>query len=329
VDRKRGIEIRGNSIRLTFTYQGRRYRETVKIAPTPANIKYVERLRQTILHEIEVGRFDYVKHFPNSPRAKAYRPGSAAPVSEALRDWLNASQRTTARSTWEDYKNTVYNHLIPAFGALKLSELTTARIKTWMSQLDCSAKRVNNLLIPLRGMLEDAYADEAIERNPMARICNLQSTSKREPHPFTPDEVSRILAACDGQIRNLIQFAFATGLRTGELLGLRWGDIDLERGTAYIRRRSTTPAGASQLHCGRARFSGSVIGRSLAIIETARQTMDTHPSSSEGALSQSVSNATHVRIDAAHCRRKSNVGSTADGAQRLGNDTSRIRSMDC
>jgi hypothetical protein len=86
VDRKRGIEVRGNSIRLAFTYQGRRCRETLKIPPTPANIKYAERLRQTILHEIEVGRFDYTKHFPNSPRASAHRSESTILVSDALQE---------------------------------------------------------------------------------------------------------------------------------------------------------------------------------------------------------------------------------------------------
>ncbi len=231
-----GIEVRGNSIRMSFIYQGKRYRETVKIQPTPANIKHVERWRQTILHEIALGSFDFVRHFPESPRAKAHKPGHHISVAEALGDWLKATQRTAARSTWEDYSNTVNNHLIPAFYDLKLSDLTTGSIKAWIGQLGCSPKRTNNLLIPLRGMLGDAYADGLIDHNPMARIRNLRSTSDKEPNPFTPDEVSRILSACDGQMRNLIQFAFSTGLRTGELLGLRWCDIDLESGTAYIRR---------------------------------------------------------------------------------------------
>lgn len=85
-------------------------------------------------------------------------------------------------------------------------------------------------------MLGDAYADGLIDHNPMARIRSLKSTSDRDPDPFTPDEVSRILAACDGPMRNLLQFAFATGLRRTELLGLRWCDIDLDSGTAYIHR---------------------------------------------------------------------------------------------
>ncbi len=233
---KRGIEVRGNSIRMAFVYQGQRYRETVKIPPTPANMKYVERWRQTILHEIATGRFDYAKHFPESPRARAHRPGSSISVADALSDWLRSAQRSSARSTLEDYRNTVHNHLVPAFGSYRLSEMTTTYVKAWIAQLGCGAKRVNNLLIPLRGMLGDAYADGLIDHNPMARVRNLRSTSTHEPDPFTPDEVSRILSACDGQMRHLIQFAFTTGLRTGELLGLRWGDIDLDKGIASIRR---------------------------------------------------------------------------------------------
>ena len=49
---------------------------------------------------------------------------------------------------------------------------------------------------------------------------------KSKIDPFSPDEINAILGAADGPIRNLLQFAFWTGLRTSELIALRWEDVD-------------------------------------------------------------------------------------------------------
>ena len=61
-------------------------------------------------------------------------------------------------------------------------------------------------------------------------------TEKDDIDPFTQDEVSAILAACTGQIRNLFQFAFWTGLRTSELIALHWEDVDLPNAVLSVRR---------------------------------------------------------------------------------------------
>ena len=118
---------------------------------------------------------------------------------------------------------------------MKTSELTTQAIRQWLGGLIISNKRINNVLIPLRGMLEDAFADGAIERNPMDRIKNLE-VRQSEPEPFTFDEQNRILAVLDGQKKKLIQFVFWAGLRTSELIALEWGDIDWIKGTVYVQR---------------------------------------------------------------------------------------------
>jgi len=146
-----------------------------------------------------------------------------------------AKKRTLADSTYASYETAVRCHLIPAFGHLELLALTTQGIRQWLGSLTVSNKRINNILIPLRGMLEDAFADGAIERNPMDRIKNLE-VREEEPEPFTFEEQQRILAVLPDQGRNLIQFAFWTGLRTSELIALEWGDIDPVRDYVYVQR---------------------------------------------------------------------------------------------
>jgi integrase len=62
----RGLEIRGNSIRIKFMFRGEQCRETLKIPPTRKNLEYAERKRAQILYEIEIGTFEYARHFPQS-----------------------------------------------------------------------------------------------------------------------------------------------------------------------------------------------------------------------------------------------------------------------
>jgi integrase len=73
-----GVEARSKSIRLNFTWGGKRRREGLDLAPTPANLRAAAKLVAQINHEIKIGVFNYARHFPGSPvaheAAKGQRP---------------------------------------------------------------------------------------------------------------------------------------------------------------------------------------------------------------------------------------------------------------
>lgn len=233
----KGITIRGNSAVLAFTYQGKRCRETLPMPPTKSALKQLQQKRQAILYEIRNGIFDYSKHFPLSKKAKAFRQGRADQytIQEALKDWLKRNEPNYELSTLHGYNSAIFHHLIPQFGALKIADLSVIQVKEWLAKLTCSNKRKNNILIPLRRLYEEMYLEGIIDKNPLDRIKNLTVTA-REPEPFTLDEIEKILGQLAGQERNLIQFAFWSGLRTSELIALCWQDIDFENNRFYVRR---------------------------------------------------------------------------------------------
>lgn len=232
-----GVRARGQSIVLDFYYQGMRCRETVKLEPTKANVLHVERWKGQILREIALGLFDYAKHFPESTLARRFSKTTRKTVSQALDEFLQAGRRTLEASTWRNYRSAVEHHLKPAFGRILLQDLTTANIKAWIGGLESriSNKRINNVLIPLRSIFDDAFGDELIDRNPTARIKNL-TVRQEDPEPFTPAERSAILKELPDQAANLVEFALWTGLRTSELIALEWGDIDWGLGVVRVRR---------------------------------------------------------------------------------------------
>lgn len=108
-------------------------------------------------------------------------------------------------------------------------------VKEWLADLPISNKRKNNILTPLRRLYEEMYLDEIIDKNPFDRVKNL-SVNTREPEPFNTKEVGKILNELQGQERNLIQFAFWSGLRTSELIALRWQDVDLKHNRIFVRQ---------------------------------------------------------------------------------------------
>lgn len=246
-----GVRARSGSILLDFTYKGERCRETLRIKPTKTAMKEASRKREAILYEIAMGSFDYAKHFPSSPRAKKFSKsyGDSITIETALKEWLKKAERHCQLSTIRGYNSVVYHHLIPAFGQLKLTELTAMHVEDWLDTINVSNKRINNILSPLRLVFKDAFFDQVIDKNPLERVRFL-SVEQREPMPFTLSEIDRILGNLKGQHKNLIQFAFFSGLRTSELIGLRWEDIDLSSNRIFVRvaivgRREKTTKTAS------------------------------------------------------------------------------------
>lgn len=230
-----------HSIEIDFYYQGARCRERLKLAPTAANLKYAANLKARIENEITLGTFDYATHFPNSKRSAqlSKQPGAALTIGKSLEAWLAGKKGSIEHTTFHDYELAIANVWWPAFGEKRLTELSRSDLREWVGKQTCGLKRIRNLLLPLRGMYEQAFEDEVITSNPFIGFTPRKVEPPKEDDdidPFTPAEVKAILAECSGQIRNLFQFVFWTGLRTSEVIALQWGDVDFINSTITVRR---------------------------------------------------------------------------------------------
>ncbi len=229
---KRGVrQVSASSYEISFQFNGVRCREKIRIPPSKVNLEHVINIRGEILNQIERGTFDYATYFPDSPRAKSLSkiPGHAITIESALEDWLKRVKPEVQKSTYVLYRKSVHNNLVPAFGLMTLAQLKKSDVRNWASGLKCSGKRISNILIPLRRILADAYDDELIPKNPLyGWTIRRKGDKKQQADPFTPDELDRILAKADGQILNFILFWAWTGLRTSEIIALKWEDLDTE-----------------------------------------------------------------------------------------------------
>ena len=238
------------SIEIAFTYKRKRCRERLKLKPTPANLKRASQHLAAINDAINKGTFDYAETFPDSPRRFLFaaRSGEVTTIGTYLEGWIAQRQKQLKASTWRDYRK-IITLAVAQFGHLKLDELKRPAIKTWLSPMECSNKRLSNIQSVLRQALHDAVMDEILETNPLYdwTYKNVDAIKEEDDvDPFSIEEEAAILEQFDGQVRNMFQFFFWTGLRTSELVALRWSDIDWIRGEFKISRAQTQAASEAE-----------------------------------------------------------------------------------
>ena len=231
--RGNGVEIRGHSLRVRFTYHGKRCLERLDLPPTPANIKAAVKLAARIRQEIELGVFDYVATFPGSAAA----PKPVPSFCEYVKTWLGTL--TCEKSTADGYRTTLKNFWAPAFSGKRLDEIKHTDVAAAIAEKakTASAKTTNNLLISLRGLFEAAIADGHLEQSPAAKVHN-RKHQRADIDPFEPDEMMAIMSRFSErgpeQVWAYYEFAFNTGLRTSEQIALRWGNVDWRRHTVKV-----------------------------------------------------------------------------------------------
>ena len=189
------------SVGIDFYYRGVRCRERIKLPPTPRNLAYARNLLGQIKTEIAKGVFDYRKHFPDSPRVQQFAPPAGrVTMKDLLIAWFDRKQQELEPSTLDGYRKIVDNLLVPKLGALVLIDFSGAHARQLVADLgDVGLKRVNNVLGPLRGALDDAVEQGLIPANPLHGMKfrkRKKVKTEDDVDPFSTVEVKAILAAC-------------------------------------------------------------------------------------------------------------------------------------
>ena len=161
-------------------------------------------------------------------------------VGEYLDRWLKDSVKDTVRQrTWEGYEQIVRIHLKPSLGRLKLKNLTPTHVRgLYREKLDAgsSPRTVQYIHVTLKKVLSQAVENGLIPRNAAASV-KAPRPVKKEIKPLTQEQAQAFLDAARGdRFEALYVVALHCGLREGELLGLKWEDVDLEAGTPQVRR---------------------------------------------------------------------------------------------
>lgn len=236
-----------------FRYQGIRCREQTTLADTAENRRRMEKVLKKIEAEITLGVFRYEAYFPKSPMAaklgskekeviKVETPGETPLFKKFSWEWFEENTVRWKRSYQETLKITLNRYLIPEFGEREVGRITKAEILKFRSSLakvtngtkiGLSPDRINHIMTPLRMILDEA-ADRFDFTTSFVGVKQLR-VPKVDVDPFNLDEVTRILSNVRPDYRNYYTVRFFTGMRTGEIDGLKWQYVDLERREIHIR----------------------------------------------------------------------------------------------
>lgn len=171
--------------------------------------------------------------------------GERQTVGQFAEKWLEERRLELGESTYRRYENLLRVHVLPTLGKVALAKLTPAHLRRLYGQrreaavpgkprLRASSSTLHRVHTLLHGMLQSAVGEGLVARN----VCDLVDAPRdahRETKTLSREEAQALLEALKGErLEALYVLALETGMRQGELLGLRWEDIDLSGGVARV-----------------------------------------------------------------------------------------------
>ena len=184
----------------------------------------------------------------------ALRAPTRTTLEEAAEDWLSAAKAGIVRtrsgdpykpSALRSYEEALRTKVLPELGHLRLSAVDRVAVQDTVDRLvarGLAPSTVRNSVLPLRAIFRRAVARSEVAKNPTLGL-SLPAVRGRRERVARPEEARDLIAALPAGDRVIWATALYAGLRRGELQGLRWSDVDLERGVIRVDRSFDPKAG--------------------------------------------------------------------------------------
>ena len=262
------IRSRSGKLFFDFRYRGVRCREQTKLRDNPVNRKRTMTILERIEAEILVGTFDYATYFPNSNSTDRFRHIDAVKLAsqssipsfqDFAETWFTENEPRWKYSYKITLRTSLDKHILPVFGEDRLDEVAKSAVLAFRANLakiprkdgslGLSPSRINHVLVPLRSIMNEA-AERYEFSSPFKNIKPLK-VSRTDVDPFTLAEVRQLIDHVRPDYKNYLIVRFFTGMRTGEVHGLKWKHVDFEHRQILVResfvagRQTTTKTDGS------------------------------------------------------------------------------------
>lgn len=243
---------RGNMVWVKGKVQNQKFhRMSTGKAFSKSNMNFVDKNWQKIMEDC------FEKEQLIAERKEMITFAKFLPISMDMR------METASKGTVRDYKSSINKHILPMFANKKFDEISISDIKNWQRDLRLKVNLGHKTIIGLRAMFSGLF-NHAIEEgvakvNPISltkapakklfikfdEYGNMLDHRGREIDdekldPFSLEDVYKLIETADGQFKNILTLLFFTGMRTGEMVALRWDDIDWNNEIIDIRRANNS-----------------------------------------------------------------------------------------
>jgi integrase len=158
--------------------------------------------------------------------------GSEEPIGPLFGDlalqWAKITKARVKQSTYVGYQTAMNAYVLKRFGNTPIRMISWLDVEDFITDLTCTAKRINNLLVPMRGVFKMAHKAGFVDHNIMTMVEN-RKIEKPQIKPLSMEEVDRFLNCVNPFYKPFFIVAFFTGMRAGEMSALKWSNVDFDR----------------------------------------------------------------------------------------------------
>lgn len=197
-------------------------------------------------------------------------------LGEYLEEWLRMTKHNRRPKTHLSYRRLADRYILPAFANHKLRDLRPHMIQQFLTNLQESGvgdRTCQIVYATLHAVMESAYRIGMVVRNPLVGVAKPRVKVHRRIVTLQPEQVQQFLIAAENHRSEALYFlAITTGLRQGELLGLKWSDLDWQRGWLRVQRQVHRVDGAGLVFSEpKTQFGNRVIALGPTTVEKLRE----------------------------------------------------------
>ena len=157
---------------------------------------------------------------------------------DVLSEWLEIKKLEIRKSSIHNYQKCVENWIIPRLGDNPVDNIKKDELQKFITEFASTHKRntVINITKPLSGSFKWAEENGLISTNPCNNIKIPQDFSEKEIEIFKPDEINKLIQISSDYQKDIIMLAYRTGMRIGEILVLKWEDVNFDERFLTVKR---------------------------------------------------------------------------------------------
>lgn len=216
---------RNNKLYVSFSVDGVQVRRSLNLEDTKVNRKIADtQLIPQLIIKANSGEFFKNTKIPT--------------VDEFSKVSFEIHKNNRKMFTHQSYIRVYQLHIKDTFGNMELDKIKPSLIATWQNKLleKLASKTVQSIRIVFNTILEDALRDEHINKNPISVVKSPSGEETRIKKPFSIEEINKILDFITPKMKAYFALGFYTGMRTGELIALKWTDIDFKNKIIKVQR---------------------------------------------------------------------------------------------